>query len=71
MSTLFHRRQRFREAIGVTGKLREGTQGSQTYVGHELLACDPDFFSEGGTEHHHLFVVGGGSEDFLNIATHV
>ena len=44
---------------------------SWTYVGHELLACSPNFLGKGGAEHHDLFVVGGGSEDFLNIAAHV
>jgi len=42
-----------------------------TYVGHELLARSPDLLGKSGAEHHDLFVVGGGPEDFLNIATHV
>jgi len=44
---------------------------SRAYVGHEFLACSPNLLGKGGAEHHDLFVVGGGPEDFLNIATHV
>jgi len=44
---------------------------SWTYVSHEFLARSPNLLGKGGAEHHDLFVVGGGSEDFLNIATHV
>jgi hypothetical protein len=41
------------------------------YICHELLACNTDFLGEGSTKHHDLFVVRGGPENFLNIATHV
>ena len=42
-----------------------------TYVGHEFLACCPNFFGKGGAEHHDLFVVRGGLEIFLNVSMHV
>jgi len=40
-------------------------------VVHEFLAHRSDFFGEGGREHHNLFLVRGGSEDILNIASHI
>jgi hypothetical protein len=40
-------------------------------VAHELLADGADLLGEGGAEHHNLLVGGGGSENFLDIATHV
>jgi len=44
---------------------------SWTYISHEFFARSPDLLGKGSTEHHDLFVMGGGPENFLNIATHV
>jgi hypothetical protein len=45
---------------------------SQTaHVLHKLPAGDSNFLAEGGTEHHDLLVSGGGSEDFLDVTSHV
>lgn len=45
--------------------------GSDTYVGHEFLACRSNLLREGGAEHHDLLVVGSDTEDLLNIPAHV
>ena len=42
-----------------------------TYVGHKLLAGDPDVLGESGREHHDLLVVRRCPEDLLNVASHV
>lgn len=47
-----------------------GWEGN-AYVVHEFSADRANFLAEGGTEHHHLFVVRRGLEDFLDIAAHV
>eukprot|EP00732_Lithocolla_globosa_P003120 Lithocolla_globosa_v1_NODE_2349_length_2039_cov_131.369456.p2 type:complete len:180 gc:universal NODE_2349_length_2039_cov_131.369456:640-1179(+) len=38
---------------------------------HELLANRTDFLGQGGTEHHHLFLMGGLAENGLDIMSHV
>ena len=40
-------------------------------VSHELLANGSDLLREGSTEHHDLLVGGSGTEDLLDVATHV
>jgi hypothetical protein len=40
-------------------------------VSHEFLANRSNLLRESGTEHHHLLLGRGGSEDLLNVATHV
>ena len=42
-----------------------------TYVCHELFTRRPDILCQSCTEHHDLLVVWRGSENFLNITTHV
>jgi hypothetical protein len=41
------------------------------YVAHKLLANGANLLTEGGTEHHDLFVVGSHLEDFLHILSHI
>ena len=42
-----------------------------THIRHELLARSPNFFSQGGAEHHDLLVVGSSPENLLDVTTHV
>jgi hypothetical protein len=42
-----------------------------TYTLHELFASCPDVLAERGGEHHHLLVLRGGAEDFLDVASHI
>jgi len=41
------------------------------YISHEFLACNPNFLCQSCRKHHNLFMMGGCSEDFLNVTTHV
>ena len=41
------------------------------YIIHELLADWSYLLWQGSTEHHHLLLMGGHFEHFLNISTHV
>ena len=38
---------------------------------HELLADGLDFIGERSAEHHDLFLLGRGTEDFLHVAAHI
>jgi hypothetical protein len=38
---------------------------------HEFLANELGFVWEGGREHHHLFLGGGGNKDLLDLLSHV
>jgi hypothetical protein len=40
-------------------------------VSHEFLADGSNLLRKGGTEHHDLLLGGRGTEDFLNVPTHV
>ena len=38
---------------------------------HELFARSSDILGQGGREHHDLLVVRSGSEDLLDVSSHV
>lgn len=59
--------QPFCKRIGGVEKARQ----KSTHVGHELLTGWSDLFSESSTEHHDLLVVRSGTEDVLNVSSHV
>ena len=41
------------------------------YILHEFLADGSDLLGECGAEHHHLLLVWGHAENFLDITTHI
>ena len=41
------------------------------YIGHKLLACDPNLLCQSCRKHHNLFMMRGCTKDFLNVTTHV
>ena len=43
----------------------------EAYILHELLADRSDVLAESGRKHHHLLLVGGCAENFLDISPHV
>lgn len=57
-------------ANGMKRSLRESKRRCN-YILHELSADGPDFFAQGGAEHHDLLLVWRHAENLLNVTTHV